>query len=332
MKIARVTFLSIFLLITSCCVWAQQSNPFDLEYRKGIEATPQEVLEENPGADTNGMQLNSGDSANISEVKQDKALAKPPVRYEQIEGNPFDLNPALEEKLQTDYEVKPQMPSVPDSLANRGDTGAFLFWVLLIIVLLLTVFININRDLPGQIYKAILNENYLLYLQRSYTSDNRLLYLFFYLFFVLNGGIFIFLAVRFFTGYSNLNLLFLCWLGLLLLYGFRHQFLRYIGYVYPLEKTFSVYSFSVMVYNLFLGLILLPVNIVLAFSPEWVVEIIMYVGLSLACLLYIIRQLRAIAGSLSVIASHPVHFFLYLCACEIMPLLILGKYFSGVSV
>jgi len=303
----------------------QSGTPFDLDYRKVQTAGG----EKRGVTSVDTVQQKQPDSP---VVPVGKPLQRSATRdLQPIEGNPFDLRPDISTEREKEYAALPEVPKVPENLANRGESGNFLFWVLLIIILLLTVFININRAMPGQVYKAIFNENYLKYLQRSYTSDNRFLYLLFYAFFVLNGGIFIFLNVRLFTGHADILLLFLCWFGLTVFYMVRHQFIRYISYVYPLEKTFGVLNFSIMVYNVFLGMALLPVNVVMAFSPEWLAKVFLYAGLLLVFGLYIIREARAIFSSLSDIAGHPVHFFLYLCACEILPLLIVGKFLQQVA-
>lgn len=326
----RFGYLLVFILVLfpAMRISGQSGNPFDLDFRVRQKTEPpriNETLELAAVSDTAFDQVEP-DSEQVQDLGKKTLSPLPPVS-----GNPFDLQPQLAEKSEKEYAALPEVPEIPDNLASKGDSGNFLFWVLLIIILLLTVFINLNRSLPGQVYKAIFNENYLKYLQRSYTSDNRFLYLLFYFFFVLNGGIFIFLNIRYFTGQSDISLLFLCWLGLAGLYIVRHQFIRYIQYVYPLEKTFGVLNFSIMVYNVFLGMALLPVNVILAFSPEWFARIFLFTGIGVIIGLYLIRQLRAVISSLSDVASHPVHFFLYLCACEIMPLLIVGKFLYQVS-
>jgi hypothetical protein len=266
------------------------------------------------------------DTTNVNENSTLRDLPRRPVT-----GNPFDLRPGEVVRKEKDYAARPELPRTPDTLANKGESGSFLFWVLMISVLLLTVFINLNRSVPGQVYKAIFNGNYLKYLQRSYTSDNRFLYILFYFFFILNGGIFIFLIIRYFTGPVEWIVLFYCWVGLLALYLFRHQFNRYVQFVYPLEKTFGIFNFSIMIYNIFLGMALLPVNVIMAFSPVWLVQIFMYTGLILVSGLFLLRAFRTMFSSLSIISAHPVHFFLYLCACEIMPVLIVAKFLYQVS-
>lgn len=324
MKIRPTIFFLALLLLTGV-TQAQKQNPFDLSFRKQqLEEKEQKLpVPEDKQVDSSLLQKMT-DKATTENIQIDKGqkIKKAPV----VKGNPFEITGPVTREEKPEYEVLPEVPKVTERLVEDDGMGSLQFWVLLITVLLLTVFINLNRSLPGQFYKAIFNENYLKYLQRSYTSDARLLYGFFYFFFVLNGGIFVFLVLRHFTGMTGLTNLFLCWLGVLLIYLFRHQFISYIKYVYPLEKTFGVLNFSIMVYNAFLGMILLPVNIIMAFSPDWLMVALLYLGLAIVIGLYIIRELRAIMNSLPEISAHPVHFFLYLCACEIMPVLIVGKF------
>ena len=313
----------IAFTLPALLAFAQGGNPFDLEYRKS------KPVEESTGTGLLSVLRNRDTIARMPDSTVSPGKDEPGRKRQEltpVEGNPFDLRPGEGLQEEKEYEAVPEMPRVPETLANKGESGTFLFWVLLIIMLLLTVFINLNRSMPGQVYKAIFNENYLKYLQRSYTVDNRFLYLLFYVFFILNGGIFIFLNLRYFFGLSDLRVLLLCWIGLSVLYLVRHQFIRYISYVYPLEKTFGVLNFSILVYNVFLGMALLPINVIMAFSPGWLASLLLYAGLIMVLGLYAIRQMRAVVSSLSDIATYPLHFFLYLCACEIMPLLIVAKF------
>jgi hypothetical protein len=73
-------------------------------------------------------------------------------------------------------------------------------------------------------------------------------------------------------------------------------------------------------------MVLLPVNIIMVFSPEWLMILLLYLALATIVGLFLIRELRAVMNSLSEISTYPLHFFLYLCACEIMPILMMGKF------
>ena len=82
-----------------------------------------------------------------------------------------------------------------------------------------------------------------------------------------------------------------------------------------------------IVFNILLAVILIPVNLGLAFGPDAVHGILIFLGVGSLLLLYALRQFRGVVISSDVIAENPFQFFVYLCAIEILPILVLIKLF-----
>jgi hypothetical protein len=157
------------------------------------------------------------------------------------------------------------------------------------------------------------------------------LYWLFYAHFFINAGFFIFLILNHFDWYTNnsILILLLCILFVAGAYLLKHLTLSTVAAAFPVEKEANLYGFVTLLVNILLGLALLPINLLVAFGPESVVNIVIWIGISLVILLYGFRQLKGLFISGRLVHSYLFHFFLYLCSAEIAPLLIVGKLALG---
>jgi hypothetical protein len=153
------------------------------------------------------------------------------------------------------------------------------------------------------------------------------MYWFFYLLFALNLGFFLYMLVAFLNLPVDKNFLLLlgCIILVTILYAGKHMVLQIMSNTFPVEKEANLYSFVTMLVNNLLGLVLIPVNLLVAFAPEPFVGYAIWFGLGAIVLFYLFRMLKGLFISGRYIAQFQFHFFLYLCTAEIAPLLILSK-------
>ena len=210
------------------------------------------------------------------------------------------------------------------------DNRNVLFGVTLLTLLFLASLLAVNRSLVKKAYRAIANDNYLRFLYREYKSMPWLYWLF-YAHFFINAGFFIFLILDYFDWYTegSIVVLLLSILFVTSAYLLKHLTLSTVAVAFPVEKEASLYGFVTLLVNILLGLALLPINLLVAFGPESVVNIVIWIGISLVILLYGFRQLKGLFISGRLVHSYLFHFFLYLCSAEIAPLLIVGKLALG---
>jgi hypothetical protein len=116
-----------------------------------------------------------------------------------------------------------------------------------------------------------------------------------------------------------------CCLGLAACYIVKFIGLKVLGWLFNMTEAADSYIFIVFVVNKMIGILLLPFLVILAFSMGNVYT----VGLSLSwCLLAALLAYRLILtyGAVrNLVKVNPFHFFLYLCAFEIAPLLLVYK-------
>lgn len=198
--------------------------------------------------------------------------------------------------------------------------------VIILSLLLLTSLLTANRGAIQKSWRAIGNDNYLRSLYREYSSMPWIFWLF-YLHFLINAGFFTYLTLIYFgkVFLTPILLLIFCIAALSGIYFLKHLTLNIVGNTFPVAKETNLYSFVTLLVNVLLGLILSPINLVIAFGPEAALPYTIWAGAGFLVLSYFFRQLKGLFIAGRIIQSYVFHFFLYLCTAEIAPLLILGK-------
>lgn len=157
--------------------------------------------------------------------------------------------------------------------------------------------------------------------------------LLFNIFFALVTGIYIalFLQNIHFTIYSNiwLNAL-LCIGALTLIYVCKYFIFLAIGWIFHVKETITTYLFTIFSINKIISMLLLPVSILLVFTQIEIHHSIINISLALLIILFLYRYLISYNIIRSNIGISRIHFFIYLCALELMPLLIAYKVLSKV--
>lgn len=127
-----------------------------------------------------------------------------------------------------------------------------------------------------------------------------------------------------FEGIQDHILYFITFGALIGLYIFRAISSSFIGYLFLKQKVFSEYFHNVNLFTKNTGLFLLPIVITLQFLSYEYIAIIVYIGIALIVVLYLLQMLR----SFQIIIRKNVSIFyiiLYLCAFEFAPFLIIYK-------
>ena len=109
------------------------------------------------------------------------------------------------------------------------------------------------------------------------------------------------------------------------IYLVKFLFLRVAGWIFNIPRAADTYLFVVFLTNKVVGIFLLPIVVMLSFSGPVVTEIAVTLSFILlaVCLLY--RIIAAFGTLRTEIKISFIHFFLYLCAFEIAPLLLIYK-------
>ncbi|MEI7588943.1 MAG: DUF4271 domain-containing protein [Chitinophagia bacterium] len=135
------------------------------------------------------------------------------------------------------------------------------------------------------------------------------------------------LPISFWQGYLYIALFFSS------LYLGKYICLEIAGAIFNTKELAKSYIFVVFMVNKVLGFLLVPFVLILAFARPFYYSAAAYGAAGVSVLLLLYRYLFSITSVRNKLHLSSFHFFLYLCAFEILPLLILYKlvvqYFGG---
>ncbi|WP_431212258.1 DUF4271 domain-containing protein [Puia sp. P3] len=146
--------------------------------------------------------------------------------------------------------------------------------------------------------------------------------------FVISGGLYACYLVHYSRIGADIRfwvLYFYCMLLLAAVYLVKFMVLKFTGWVFSVSRATDIYIFIVFLVNKMLGIFLLPFLIIITFSGPTVREIFITISLAMVFVLWAYRVLAAYRPVRNEIKLTPFYFFLYLCAFEIAPLLLIYK-------
>lgn len=106
-------------------------------------------------------------------------------------------------------------------------------------------------------------------------------------------------------------------------YTFKFLILKIIGWLFDLDREMATYIFNIFLINNVLGLILVPIVALMAYSPLIEPHFLAILSLWLIGIAFCYRLFRGLVSGLAVSGFSPLYLFLYLCTLEIAPLLVL---------
>jgi hypothetical protein len=146
--------------------------------------------------------------------------------------------------------------------------------------------------------------------------------------FVISGGLyacFLLHYSRWGAGVGFWILYLYCMALLASIYLVKFMVLKFIGWVFSISRATDIYIFIVFLVNKMLGIFLLPFLIVIIFSGQEWREVFITISLAMVFVLWAYRILASYRPVRNEIKLTPFYFFLYLCAFEIAPLLLIYK-------
>ncbi len=203
------------------------------------------------------------------------------------------------------------------------------YLILLLMIGLITTFtIYLNKNLINRISRAVMNDNYLNLIFREEKNSISAYYYILYFVFLLTASLLIYFWLSIRYQMYNFYYFWLIFFIFCLIYLSRHIFINYLARIYPFGKEIKQYSFTIIVFNIFAGLLLLPIDLFIAFSPAKISEIFLIIGLFVLAITLIFRQFRGLFIASSLLNRNQFYFFIYLCAVDIVPLIVLWTYLS----
>jgi hypothetical protein len=244
------------------------------------------------------------------------------IEPEEIE-NPFTINRSKEDDFE--WEAMANLSKI-----ERNDAD-LLFVVIILLSVIAGALVALYRTFILQVFKSLTKWNYLKILYRSADAQSYSRITAFYILFFASAGLFLYLILDFLNlSYweEGFLLLFFCIVLVALIYIIKHVTLKFIGWVFQIDRSLDQYSFTISVFNVGLGLILIPFSAFIAFGPESLKHYFIYCALFFISIALVWRQIRMLIFALNKVIPFAFHFFIYLCAVEIAPVLLLLSIFK----
>ena len=250
-----------------------------------------------------------------------KAAALPRVNpYDTILQRLARTNPLLQtEGKTTVYDINPMRPNTDQ------DWLAYLVGgVLLLLGVIRTSYLKYFSDLFRAFFNPTLSQRQLKDQLSQSPFPNFLLNFFF----AISMGLYLYLLMYRLNYPTNA----IAWMlipGLMVLVGViylvKFVVLRFCGWLFGNEELIDAYVFVLYLINKVLGIMLAPFLVVLAFCEPQIAAACLYISIFFIVLLVVYRYIRSYSLIRQYLSFSKLHFFLYLCAFEVVPVLIITK-------
>lgn len=254
------------------------------------------------------------------------AVAVPPPRdsvARDSTANRVVIQPLKPAAPARDEKIAQTRPGIPKTRVSRD----LLFYVIICLALWMGVLKSGYNKYYNDLFTVFFRSSLRQHQIREQLVQARLPSLLFNLFFVGSAGTFLYLLLPsvLTTGRPQWEL----WVGSIgavaILYLAKFLGLKLSGWIFGMPGAVDTYIFIVFLVNKIMGVALLPVIIILAFSREDVQSVGATLGLLLVAGMLIYRFIRSYRPVWEEVQMDRFHFFLYLCAFEIAPLLLIYK-------
>lgn len=353
-KSSRYIIWVILTIVFAGSLYGQQRNPFDiiktdspqaivspsLEVpiaRDSVLSNQVELSDSTPIAVGQASILDTAPISNTRQVDQDnpfniiktegKALTPKPEEQSTEKLKEKTKSPGKATSLTTNNSWIPKLtPRAENNTASNSFSLNFIFWIMVTSLLVLAMVINLKRKSFLNLYRAITNDNYLKLLQREENNGFTFFFFLLYLIFLLNAALYIYLLLinKFQVDGYKLYLIIIA--AIFGIYLVRYIGLFLLQITFPLEREAKQFSFTISMFNIIVGLLLVPINILIAYAPFG--SSMVYIGIGIIAFFYLLRQLRGLFIASRTTGLRYFHFFIYLCTFEVAPVFWILSYLS----
>lgn len=243
---------------------------------------------------------------------------------------------AVQNTIEQNFIATPEGASINNIQITRPQNNQnFEFTIILLLIAIPAIFRFVNPVYFNNIFVAYRNPNLSARQLKDQLSQNSLasLVMDFYFCYVFGAYAFFLIKYKFSNFYfsfdNELLLIVFCTLFFGVIYAFKYVFLLLMGWVMKQQEVFNNYSFNVFLINKVLAIILLPFLLIIAFGEGGWVQATTFVSFIVIALAFVQRYIRSSTLFGNLLKYSKFHFFLYLCASEIVPFAILGKALSN---
>ncbi len=219
-----------------------------------------------------------------------------------------------------------RQPGMVGYLRNSQDSD-LIFYVLIFIIFFLAMIKNSFPKYFSSIFSLSFQATFRQTQTREQMSQNFFPAFMLNVLFILSGGLFITLVAGFYkwTAIPFWQLFIYSTTVLGIIYSVKYFVILFTGWVFNASDSAAEYRFIVFLINKLIGILFIPILFIIAYSNNQTKNIVITIALCIAVLLLALRYLVSLARIRRNLNLNAFHFFIYLCAVEIMPLLVIYK-------
>lgn len=163
---------------------------------------------------------------------------------------------------------------------------------------------------------------------REQLLQNKMASLLLNIFFAFSGGLFLYFVANY-KGWLHpdgfIRKAALCVALVATVYSIKYIGLRISGWLFGMREVTETYLFIVFLINKVVGVLLLPATMILALGYTTLQPVLLVVSVIVLIILYLYRYLIALPLVRNNSGLTGFHFFIYLCAFEVVPVLLIYK-------
>jgi hypothetical protein len=291
--VKQILFFALFMCFFSASFWAQTADSL-IHQKDSLKAFPVPHL---------AVSLRPVDSA--------RPVAEKPLSI-------------LKNKLLNNA-TEPVSLAVETKKTRSNDT---FFYVIAGLVLLLAFLKYFYSRYFANLFRVFFNTS----LRQNQITDQllqaKLPSFLFNIFFVISGGIYVYILLLHYKLISADGkwIFIFSSIGLMgLIYFIKFCTLKFTGWVSGLEEVVNIYVFVIFLINKIIGIFLIPVIIILAFSETGIARFAALISLMSIAIFLLLRFFRSYGLIQNQLKISKFHFFLYIAGLEILPLLLIYK-------
>src|SRR5687768_10177969 len=288
----RTIGVVIISLIGLCVIGQNQPNPFDLQYRPARPNTGIVSPKKPDTAKTSILITPPPEKSSEIDSPASSLTITDTFKVAEPDPNPFEVGRADDtNSLAVDNEVVEEAGEIdlfPSTERKRPSRGIQIF-LLLFSLLFLIFIVNVERSFVKDLWRVISNENYSsLHLRNQRNTMRRILLFMGYSVFIIQAGIFLYHSMSIF-GYRGtlFDNVWICMALVMVVYLVRHSVIGYLRWLFNNEKEMTLFSFDISIFNIMVGLVLLPINVMLNFGPESLTKPLIIIGVIVAAVAYL---------------------------------------------
>jgi hypothetical protein len=204
------------------------------------------------------------------------------------------------------------------------------FYFLMLLVLFLGCIRLIDPKYIHTLWLAITNSGLTPRQMKDKLQSNSFLNLLMNIFFTISSAAFVFYLVKTYVPQRSGSmpssiLVVMLIFGMIVIYLGKYAVIKFSGWAFRLEGITDFYLFNVFLINKIISILLLPFILLLAFADPAVAQPALFISFILIISLFVNRYMRSWQVFGSFFQYSKFHFFMYLCASELLPLAVLMK-------